>query len=401
MRSLLTTIFVFSIASVYSQAWLKLPDFPSLVRDDGVAVVIGNKAYVGTGLDPISAGIEFKVFDFATQQWSALPNMPFTTERQYACAFGNDTALYVTCGLGPTGALTSTYKFSFTTQTWKAVAPNPGKGLIAAVCFQFGDKIILAGGKGNNDTINHQVWQYDIASDVWTQKNNLPFSPLWRAACSTKGNLGYQLGGIDSTVKFSKRLYVYNAQTDFWQLTDSMPVPKGRAYQAMQTRSNNLFVFGGFDSLNTYYNDAFIYNTTTNFWDAAPALPAAPRKGGMSFTDGQNFYYTCGINASGIRLNETWMTNMPLGIKNEALIESNVLLFPNPAQTSITLKFENEHQKIIQLFDSNGSLALESVCRGGLQQIELLNLKPGIYFFKITSENEPTKTLKFSLLPNN
>jgi hypothetical protein len=180
-----------------------------------------------------------------------------------------------------------------------------------------------------------------------------------------------------------------------------MPVTQGRAYNAMQGINNRLFMFGGFDSLKTFYNDAFNYDPQTKVWHAAHALPAAPRKGGMSFGYGQNFYYTCGFLANGIRLNETWMTGVPLGIETEVLTKNTVSLFPNPAQTKITLKFENEHQKIIQLFGSDGGLVLESVCESTLQQIDLLNVKPGIYFVRITSENEPAKTLKFSLLPKN
>lgn len=402
MRHPITVLFtLLFVTASYSQAWIKLPDFTGAVRDDGVAKVIGNKAYVGTGLDPVSASIEFRVFDFATQQWSFLPSMPFTTERQYACAFGTDTALYVTCGLGPSGALTSTYKFSFTTQSWKAVTPKPGKGLMSAVCFQFGNKIILAGGKGNNDSISHEVWQYDIANDVWTQKNKLPFSPLWRAAYSTIGNFGYQIGGIDSVGRFSKHLYQYNSQTDTWQLADSLPTPKGRAYQGMQTRANSLYVFGGFDSLNTYYNDAYVYNTTTNSWDAAPTMPAAPRKGGMSFSDGQNFYYTCGITANGMRLNETWMTNIPVGLAENQAPGEKISVYPNPACQNLSLLFENDAEKIILLIDAAGTVVFEKLCSCSFQSIDVSSYDSGIYFLKVKYPDKESTSKKILLLPNN
>ncbi len=400
MRVAFTIFSILLFGSGFSQAWLKLPDFPGSIRDDGVACVIGNKAYVGTGVDPGSATIDFKVFDFTNQQWSTIPNMPITTERQYACAFATDTALYVTCGLGANGALSSTYKYSLQHQSWKAMAPKPGRGLMSAVCFQFGNKIILAGGKGNNDTINHQVWQYDISNDTWSQKNNFPFSPKWRAAYCTVGTEGYLLGGIDSTSRFSKHLYRYDFQTDVWQLFDSMPLLRGRAYQAMQARGNNLVVFGGFDSLNTYYNDTYIYNTSTKGWDAAATLPAGPRKGGMSFSDGQNFYYTCGITSSGIRLNETWMTNMPLGVEENYTYTDRLIAYPNPSQEFLNLQFENDAPKVITLYDIAGNTVLENACSCGFQSIDVSNYNYGLYFLSVQYANGKTESKKILVKPN-
>ena len=47
-----------------AQLWIQLPDFPGLKRDDGVAVVVNNKAYFGTGLIEWSSTIDFHVLDF-------------------------------------------------------------------------------------------------------------------------------------------------------------------------------------------------------------------------------------------------------------------------------------------------------------------------------------------------
>lgn len=382
-----------------AQAWVRLPDYTGTIRDDGIAVVLGTKAYVGTGLDPVSEMIDFKVFDFEKHEWAEIPAMPHTTERQYACGFGNDTALYVTCGRGPNSAIASTWRYSIAHQHWQVVTPKPGKGLMAAACFQFGNKIILAGGKGNNDSINYSVWEYDIVNNSWQQKSNLPFPPVWRAAYTTLNGEGYLLGGIDSVSRFSLRLYRYSPGSDQWDLYDSLPAPRGRAYHAMQGSNNRLFVFGGFDSLKTYYNDAFIYDPVTKKWHSAPALSAEGRKGGMSFNDGRNFYYTCGSTASGIRLNETWMTDVPLGIDDLNNIKNTVVLYPNPAHTAITITSSDQRYQTIQIFEMNGAKVYESVCSDKQQQIDVSNLAAGIYLVVLSSESETNKLLKFSILP--
>ena len=70
------------------QTWSQLADFPSLERDDGVAVRINNKAYVGTGLIVgFSLGKDFFAYDFGSNSWATIAPMPTGSERQYACAF--------------------------------------------------------------------------------------------------------------------------------------------------------------------------------------------------------------------------------------------------------------------------------------------------------------------------
>ena len=342
-------IFLLSSTLAISQAWVKLADFPGSIRDDGVAIVIGDKAFIGSGLDPASETIDFKVFHINTQQWSSIPNMPLTTERQYACAFGSDTSFYITCGLHQGKSLASTYRYS----------------------------------------VSRQVWEYSLTNNTWQQKNNFPFSPVWRAASATLNGYGYLLGGIDSASRFSKLLYRYNSASEQWVLYDSLPLPFGRAYSAMQGINNRLFIFGGYDSLQNYYNEAIIYEPLTKQWIPAPALPAAGRKGGMSFGDSHHFYYSCGILQNGIRLKETWMTDVPLALQKNSDNQSTAP-FPNPASTLITLKWHGDgtNEATIQVFDMTGHLVLQTITRDCVMRIDISDLDAGLYSLSLCSDSE-------------
>lgn len=368
-----------------SQAWVKLSDFPGSIRDDGIALVINNKAYVGTGADPAGFTGDFKVFDLLTQQWSDLPGGPLPEARQYACGFKTDTCFFVTCGQGVSGELNSTFRYSLAQQKWTALSAKPGGGLMSAVCFQFNSKIILAGGKGTNDRINHEVWEYDLTTDTWQKKNNLPFSPLWRSAAAVLNGSGYLLGGIDSSSRFSPRLYRYQPALDQWTLTDSLPVARGRAYHALQSINNRLFVFGGFDSLNTYYNDAFSYDPMQMVWHPLPAMSSAPRKGGMSFGSAQNFYYTCGILSNGVRLNETWMTDVPTSIfKNK--IEKDIIVYPHPISEHFTIRSETSKLKQISLYSLQGALLMTFPLEITPLNISVPEFGKGLYLLKIETQ---------------
>lgn len=375
-------LFILFPTLVFSQAWVKLADYAGTRRDDGVAVVIDNKAYVGTGADQFNYTTDFFRFDLVSHQWSAIQSMPPNSERQYASAFKSDSCFYVSCGLGINGALNSTYRYNLALNTWSLVAPKPNAGLMSAACFQFGNKVILAGGKGNNDVINHEVWEYDLQNNSWLQKNNTPFSPLWRSAYSTFNGIGYLSGGVDSTSRFSKRLYQYTPTTDQWLLIDSMPIARGRAYAAMQTINNRLFIFGGFDSLNVYHNDAFLYDISSSTWIPAPAMPAEARKGGMSFISGRNFYYTCGINANGIRLNETWMTDVPLEVlENSKDVKVNIYCDANLELLQVS-SLENKITSI-EIFDCQAKRLKLTTANDQVIQLSVSDLEKGIYFLRI------------------
>ena len=50
MRSLLPFLLL-SATVVSAQTWQQLPDFPCTARDDAASFSIGNKIYVGTGME--------------------------------------------------------------------------------------------------------------------------------------------------------------------------------------------------------------------------------------------------------------------------------------------------------------------------------------------------------------
>ena len=70
-KFLLSLCCILIFISAEAQNWQQLNDFPSTERDDGVAFVIGNNAYCGTGLNSsFVACRDFYAFDMNTDQWS-------------------------------------------------------------------------------------------------------------------------------------------------------------------------------------------------------------------------------------------------------------------------------------------------------------------------------------------
>ncbi len=378
-----------------AQVWSQLPDFPATERDDGVAVRVNGKAYFGTGLlAGFTLGKDFYSYDLATTTWSAIASMPTGSDRQYACAFSYLNSFYVFSGAGYSNAVfTDLQRYDIATNTWTILAAKPGNGLIGASCLEYGDKIIIVGGKFQSGTVSDEVWEYTISTNTWLQKNNFPFGGRWRAGASVLNGVGYLLFGLDNNSSFRKELYSYNNATDVWTKVMDFPQPKGRAYSALRTTTGKLVMFGGYDTLNVYFSDVWFYNDITSSWTQGPNLPAAGRKGGMSCTNGDRFYYSCGIDVTNTRLKETWMIDVPVGL-GENDDANNFLVYPNPCNDKLFISSATENLNYtFEITDITSKLIL-SAQNETSNSIDISNLEKGVYFLKIMNGNTILSTKK-------
>jgi hypothetical protein len=90
------------------------------------------------------------------------------------------------------------------------------------------------------------------------------------------------------------------------------------------------------------------------------------------------------LGAAKIRLNNT------TGINETAYLKQDGIIFPNPAQTEITIKI-NTTISNIEILDFKSSIVLTSTEK----TIDISSLPNGIYIAKITSKNGELSTIKF------
>ncbi len=390
MKKLFFLFCILFFLNGFGQTWTQLTDFPGLERDDGVAFVINNKAYCGSGLQVgFTLATDFYSFDLGTETWSTVASMPAGKERQYACGFTDGTNGFVFGGEAGGTDLNDLWMYSPTSNSWTAKASKPGNGVRGASCFVIGNIAYIIGGAfTTNDAIN-EVWAYDMIANTWTQKNNLSITN-WRGSGAAANGKGYLLYGMNSAYAYSRYLYEYNPLLDSWTYKSTFAGPgTGKVYANMQAINNDLVVFAGKDSLNVCNNQLWTYNLSSNSWLSVSTLTATLRKGGMGFVNGGTYYYTCGISQADVRLKETWKTAVSVGIK-EIENKEQLFIYPNPASDFITIKSSksNLRNKDYKIFDVMGSVVLSGTLDEN-NQIDIRLLNSGIYNLNI--DNSFTK----------
>jgi N-acetylneuraminic acid mutarotase len=364
-----------------AQSWVQLADFPGLERDDGVAINVNHQLYFGTGLTVGWAlSRDFYKLQPGTNSWSPIPSLPEGAQRQYASVFQGPNCFFVFGGSGSTGVLNNLYKYDISASVWTQMASISGIGSAGASCFEFGDKVIIACGRPNDE-----VWEYTISTNSWIKKNNFPFGQRFRASGAVVDGLGYMIFGLDGFDVFKTAMYSYDINSDTWTKLPDFPQLGGRAYAALKTIADKLILFGGFDSTNTYHKDVWYFDPQLVTWTQSSDFPAAGRKGGMSAIDGNKLYYSCGITKTDTRLKETWVLDAPVGIKESKIQTRRFLIFPNPAKHHIKVEAKEpiSEELYYRFLNIYGIYVKEVKSDSG--EINIEDLNPGYYFLEISS----------------
>ena len=81
-------------------------------------------------------------------------------------------------------------------------------------------------------------------------------------------------------------------------------------------------------------------------------------------------------------------------IENKSQLTPLATAYPNPTKNKLTLKFHEEAEYLITLFQPNGEKIYETTSRNkNTQEIKTSALSEGIYFIKIKSKSKSSNTV--------
>ncbi len=384
---------------VNAQIWTELDDFPATERDDGVGFVIGTKAYCGTGLTPWWAELgDFHSFDASTEIWTTVASLPDGEERQYATAFTDGVTGFVFGGVAGDDFKNDLWQYDPVLDEWNSMSALPASGRGGAASFVIGNTAYIIGGRHETAIALNEIWAFDMSSETWSQKNDFPFGGRWRSTAIAANNKGYLIFGRDENGYFRKNLVEYDPVEDDWNIVGTFP-EFGRTHVAMQTFGDQLVFFGGIDSLQTAHNDYWRFSLTDLSWQELTPLPDSGRRGGISFSYNNVFYYTTGIVTDGERLRETWKLDNPTSME-DFTSKTGFQLYPNPTGDFFTINLQANFSGPVNctVYDSGGKMIWKIFRINPSVEIDSSEWKPGIYFVHVSTEGgaiEVKKLVKY------
>lgn len=262
--------------------WSRVADFPAQGRYGAVAFVIGNKAYVGTGMkqrwtqdDSEVYYNDFYVFDGTTDKWTGERTVIETKDKNevgmgrtdaVAFSFAGDTKGYVGTGKDDGRVLKDFWVYDQQTDSWETTS-FPGESRCGAVAFVIDDKAVVCLGSGSTNSASSyktDVLVFDRQTGEWSSR-----APLVDRSSEkfdddyTKIPRSYAVAFVSSFENNEKKGYIatgqgtypktcweYYVNTDRWvEVTELPALMSNRVYAVGFTQNNYGYVTVGGSTL--------------------------------------------------------------------------------------------------------------------------------------------------------
>jgi hypothetical protein len=242
--------------------WVNLSSF--VTRSEAVVFVIGNYAYVATGIEGNGMrAADCWQYDPQLDQWVQKANFP-GAPRNSAVAFCIGNLGYLGTGYDGHVLLNDFWAYNPSSNSWTEKADFAGGPRSDAVGFGIANDGYISTGYDGTRMLR-DCWQYDPGTDAWSQKQEVKLTPRSAAVSFVYNNKAYIVTGMNKDT----------AVTDFWVFDPGLPDSSGwyrlRSIANVSTES---------------YDDAY---TTIARWNAVAFTMLGTESGDRAFiTTGEN-----------------------------------------------------------------------------------------------------------------
>lgn len=250
--------------------WVQKADMPeeAIARSAAVAFSAANKGFVGTGID--DNGDELKDFWMyepdPVNAWTKIEDFPGSA-RYSAVAFSLNDKGYVGTGYDDNGETKEFYEYDPATGIWEQITYN-GSKRYDACAFTIGTKAYLV--SGYNNSYKEEFWEFDGATKKWTQLRDIAdtnddedydddYTTIVRvkAVAFTVNGKGYIATG--SNASSLSNVWEYDPTTDLW--TEKTSFQGGSRTEAVGYGIGNYgYIATGRNSSSYFYDDIAIFD---------------------------------------------------------------------------------------------------------------------------------------------
>ncbi|MBL0128564.1 MAG: T9SS type A sorting domain-containing protein [Flavobacteriales bacterium] len=261
-----------------TNSWVPATEFSSSAEVYALGLSVANRGYVFGGRPFSNPQSQNEVWEYdpnSTNTWTQKTNFGGTA-RSAAAAFSIGTKGYICSGNDGfiiDHPLKDLWQFDQETGSWSQKADLDGQARMWAVGFAIGNKGYISTGCDEGVT-NHalsDLWEYDPATNAWTEKTSMPGEPRQKATAFAIGSNAYITMGV-STVTGGDMgdLLVYHQATDTWTFLN--PCPGGaRRYAVGFSIGNKGYIGAGSSFSGVLETDLDHTTSFADFWEFDPA----------------------------------------------------------------------------------------------------------------------------------
>ncbi len=236
------------------------------------------------------------------------------TERVHAVGFSIGNKGYMGLGEVFTTFTWTCYKdfweYDPASNVWTQKAAFPGPTRIAAVGFSIGAKgYVGTGATTDTWTFYRDFWEYDPVANSWSQKADFIGARAFAVGFSI-GSKGYIGTGLSDTLTSNADFWEYDVPSDTWTKKSDFQGGLRESAIGFSIKQKGYVGCGG-DGINVY-QDFWEWDQGTGVWSQKANFAGVARKGAIGFSIGNFGYVGTGdtsYNAGSSSLSDFWQYN--------------------------------------------------------------------------------------------
>lgn len=409
------TTLAFNTSAQSPDSWVQKNSLPATARATSFAFSIGDKGYVGGGLNFGAGGSlkDFWEYDPAADSWTQKANYGGGV-CSGAVAFAIGDKGYALTGSGNLGKKKDIWEYDPLLNSWTQKTDLPATERNYAVAFALGTKGYLGTGYTSAGFVSlNDFWQFDPVANVWTQKANIPGPQRSSAVGFGIDGKGY-LGTGDTCDYFNcfalNDFYCYDTLTNTWTQKASAGVNLRDNATSFVLYGKGYICTGAVNFSNT--NDLIEYDPEFDTWTTRAAIPGQGKTNAVGFATGGHGYVGTGydpfFNVTSDFYEYTPDTASVATHVNEISNQVNVSISPNPVtgEASFTIASGNHLDNIsLTIFSGYGRRISDAYTetktisdRESVFHFTKNDLPPGVYYYTVKSNAQVIAGGKFIVM---
>lgn len=318
--------------------WIQKDSIKGPPRSGIASFVLGNRGYVVGGF--LGSESSRKMYSYSKNQddWDDELSLGDSTggglERHLACGFSMNNKGYITLGQG-LGApfMKDLWEFDKATQTWTQKADFPGTPRRAAASFVVNGFAYIGTGEDAQGLCN-DMFRYDPLTNLWDPVSSFPGGGRRQAAAFELNGYGWIATGDGGMLK--NDLWSYNTVTDLWQQKADLP-GQARAGAVAWSTSPSAYVATGQNPQGEFLGDVWQYNYYQNAWVQKNDFGGGPRTNACAFVINGSAFLGGGYNGN---LLDDFYGYTGLASAQEEQ-QDDLEVFPNPSNGTFYVRGTN------------------------------------------------------------